>query len=287
MYKKEFDGDYAIASCYNGLKIAGGAYTLSRLILKKVAENSNSKEDFMQNELPKSIELMASYMDNRIKFLVEESKFFEHDFLSKESFINRDNFTGMFGMVGMAECVNILLEKEGKDGRFGESEQADNLAIEIMELIDKLVKRHKNPYCVFSKGNFLLHGQVGLDSDSNVSPATRIPIGEEPELSNHLLQASKFHKYFPSGTGDIFPFDSTANRNLDSILDIIKGSFNEGLRYFSTYSSDSDVIRITGYLVKKSDMEKLDKGEAIQHDTVALGLGSVKNNKILERKVRK
>ncbi len=69
-------------------------------------------------------------------------------------------------------------------------------------------------------------------------------------------------------------------------MDIINGAFKEGMRYFSFYSSDSDVIRITGYLVKLSDIKKLDKGEQVLQDTVALGLGAVKNSKILERKVR-
>lgn len=286
MYSEEFGKDYAIVSCYNGLMIGGGSYTLNRLILKKIAERSDSKEDFMQKILPHAVKVMCRFMDERIRFLIEESKFFEYDFLVKEGFIHRDNFTGMFGIVGMAECVNILLEKEGIEGRFGHSKAADKLGVEIMELINKLVYAHKNPYCVFSKGSFLLHGQVGIDSDQQVSPATRIPIGEEPELYDHLRQAALFHKYFLSGTGDIFPFDTTANNNPDSILDIIKGALNIGIRYFSTYSKDSDVIRITGYLVKKSDIEKLNQGTAVQHDTVALGLGAVNNCKVLERKVR-
>jgi len=63
-------------------------------------------------------------------------------------------------------------------------------------------------------------------------------------------------------------------------------SFKKDLRYLSYYASDSDVIRITGYLVKRSEMEKLDKGLAVMHDTTSLGLGAAKNGKILERKVR-
>ena len=66
-----------------------------------------------------------AYMDARIKFEVEESGFFENNFLAKEGFIHRDRFTAMFGMVGMAECVNILLEKEGREGSFGHDKAAD------------------------------------------------------------------------------------------------------------------------------------------------------------------
>ena len=66
----------------------------------------------------------------------------------------------------------------------------------------------------------------------------------------------------------------------------MKGSFKEGIRYLSFYRSDSDVIRVTGYLVKRSEMEKLDHGEAVLQNTTGLGLGASKNCKILERKVR-
>ena len=69
-------------------------------------------------------------------------------------------------------------------------------------------------------------------------------------------------------------------------MDIIKGSMKEGIRYLSFYGSDSDVIRITGYLVKKSEIEKLEHGENVKHDTTALGMGAKHNGHILERKVR-
>ena len=32
----------------------------------------------------------------------------------------------------------------------------------------------------------------------------RIRVGEEPTLLAHLKQSAPFHKYFPSGTGDLF-----------------------------------------------------------------------------------
>ena len=74
--------------------------------------------------------------------------------------------------------------------------------------------------------------------------------------------------------------------NPEFILNIIQGAFKEGMRYFSLYSSEADVIRITGYLVKKSEIEKLNRGEATLQDTVVLGQGQVKNGKVLERMVR-
>ena len=233
------------------------------------------------------MDIMARYMDERIRFEVEESGFFENNFLAREGFIHRDRFTAMFGLVGLADAVNILLEKEGIEGRFGHSQVAEKLGVEIMDIINDFNNNHYNKYCEITENHFLLHAQVGIAQDVNVTPGTRIPIGEEPEeLIDHLLVLSKFHKYFPSGTGDIFPVDITVHKNPEFILDIIKGAFAKDLRYLSFYSSDSDTIRVTGYLVKKSELEKLAKSEAVIHDTSALGLGASRNGHILERKVR-
>lgn len=297
MFVKEFDtalssgedaGGYVIASCYNGLPYGGGSYTLSRLILGNIAKRAKDSEDFLTHVLPHVLDVMARYMDERIRFIVEESGFFENNFLAKEGFIHRDRFTAMFGLVGLAEAVNCLMEKEGLEGkRFGHDEEATALGERIMDVIDAFNKNHKNKYCEITAGHFLLHAQVGIASDIDVSPGTRIPIGEEPdELSDHLKVLTRFHKYFPSGTGDIFPIDITVHNNPAFVADIIRGAMKEGIRYLSFYSADSDVIRITGYLVKRSEIDKLEAGKNVKHDTTALGMGAKHNGKILERRVR-
>ena len=287
MFKRELTENYVIASCYNGLPLGGGSYTLCRLVLGNIAKRSQDIEDFKEKQLPYVMDIMARYMDERIRFEVEESGFFESNFLAKDGFIKKEKFTAMYGLVGLADCVNILLNKEGKEGRFGHDTNANDLGVEIMELINDFNNSHNNPYCKITDGHFLLHAQVGIAEDINITPGTRIPIGEEPaELVNQLLLLSRFHKYFPSGTGDIIPIDLTVQRNKEYVLDIIKGSFQKDLRYLSFYASDSDVIRVTGYLVKKSEMEKLDKGQNVMHNTTGLGLGASKNGHILERKVR-
>ena len=287
MFVSELNEDYVIASCYNGLKYGGGSYTLSRLILGNIAKRASGIDDFLDRELPYVCQVMADYMDERIRFEVEESGFFENSFLAKEGFIHRDKFTAMFGLVGMAEAVDILMEKEGRNLRYGHDHEADDLGVRIMDRIAQFNQNHENKYCEATGGHFLLHAQVGIASDEGVTPGTRIPIGEEPEeLIDHLRHCERFHKYFPSGTGDIFPIDATVHRNPEYVMDIIKGSMKEGIRYLSFYGSDSDVIRITGYLVKKSEIEKLEHGENVKHDTTALGMGAKHNGHILERKVR-
>ena len=288
MFRSELGDGYVIASCYNGLLEGGGSYTLSRLILSGIAKRSKDLADFKKNQLPYVLNVMASYMDERIRFLVEETGFFESNFLSVEGLIHRDRFTAMYGLVGLAECVNLLLEKEGKGHlRFGRDPEADALGVEIMDQIDAFNRAHVNPYCEATGGHFLLHAQVGIDSDHNVSPGTRIPVGEEPaQLVDHLKQINLFHKYFPSGTGDIFPVDLTVHQNPSFVLDVIRGAFAQQIRYLSFYSSDSDVVRVTGYLVKRSEIEKLAAGENVRQNTTGLGYGAMKNCKAFDRRIR-
>jgi len=286
MFVEDLGEDYSIASCYNGLPIGGGSFTLVRLVLARLAKKADSVEHFMNVILPDAVEKMAGFMDERIKFIVQESGFFESNFLVQEGLIHKDRFTAMFGMVGLAECVNHLLGAEQLADKFGHNEKANELGYKIIERLHELVSQHYNPYCEATGGKFLLHAQVGIDTDIGISPGCRIPIGEEPETHEHILQSAPFHKFFPSGIGDVFSFDQTVKNNPKYILDIIKGGFKSGLRYISFYSSDSDLVRITGYLVKRSEMEKLDKGAPVLHDTVALGLGAAKYSKVLERKVR-
>lgn len=279
-------GNYAIASCYNGLKIGGGSYTLVRLNLAKLAPKASNLEEFLQKTLPKAINAMLGLMDKRVKFIVEESRFFQSSFLVKEGLISRENFTAMFGMVGLANAVNYFVGSEKQEDRFGYSEYANKLGIEIVEKMNELVEQHYAKYCEASDNKYVLHAQVGLDSDNGVAPGCRIPIGEEPQIFDHLIQSAPYHKYFPSGIGDIFKFDETSKRNPKSIVDIVKGAFKLNMRYISIYCADCDVIRITGYLVKRSDIEKLANNEQVLNDTVVLGYGAAKNQKVLERRLR-
>lgn len=104
MFTKDL-GDYGIASCYNGLHVGGGAHTLVRMRLSKLAETATSIEDFFNDKLPNAMQCMAEYINERIRYIVEESTFFETNFLVKEGFISKDRFTSMFGIVGLARKI--------------------------------------------------------------------------------------------------------------------------------------------------------------------------------------
>ncbi|WP_300341844.1 YjjI family glycine radical enzyme [Fusobacterium sp.] len=287
MFEQDFKGEYGIVSCYNGLKVGGGANTLIRIKLGTLAKEAQSIEDFFTRVLPDVTAEVLTFIDERSRFLIDESGFFESSFLVKEGLIEKEKFTGLFGVVGLAECVNHLLSATEQKERFGYSEIANELGEKIIKTLYTSIENHKSKYAgSFFNNSHLLHSQVGIDTDVNESPGCRIPIGEEPELLEHILQSAPFHKYCPSGIGDIFIFDQTYNNNIEAILDIIKGAFANEMRFFSLYGSDSDVVRVTGYLVKKSEMAKLDRGEQVLRDTTILGKGARDNAKALERRLR-
>ena len=287
MFVREWGERYAIASCYNGLSIGGGGYTLPRLRLYECALDAESPEDFLARELPRHIDLQLEYMDKRVRFIVEQSNFFKTNFLVTEGFVKQENFTGMFGVVGLAECCNYLLGIEDKKKGFGMNTEATDLGLRIMDVIDVRVKAHEAPYCESYGHRYRLHAQVGIDSDGmDDSPGTRIPIGVEPPMLDQLEVNEKFHPYFPTGTGDIFKFEETWLRTPEAILPIIKASLARGLRYFSGYLENNDVVRVTGYLVKKSEIEKLRAKKQSLNNVTVFGMGAQDGGHALDRRVQ-
>lgn len=112
-------------------------------------------------------------------------------------------------------------------------------------------------------------------------------MGDEPaNLLDHLRHSARFHRFFPTGCSDIFPFDSTAERNPAGLLDIVKGAFAIGDKYCAFYGADGDMVRITGYLVKRSEMEKYNRGEVVLQDNLINGSSNYKLNRLKDRKVR-
>lgn len=282
-------GEHAICSCYNALPFAGGAYTLLRLRLGTIARASQDLDGLVNDLLPKVAEHMLSIMDKRVTFIVEKSNFFQSSFLQKEGFIDKDNFTAMFAIVGLADAVNAILVTEGIDETFGQSDRGDEIGHMIMTKLQDLVNAHEGKYVSRTGGRYLLHAQVGAsldEEDKANTPAHRIKVGQEPTLLAHLKQSAQFHQYFPSGTGDLFAFDQTYENHPDAVVDIIDGAFESGYRYITTYMKDTDLIRVTGYLVKKSEVEKLRKDQAVLRDTTVFGLGTNDNAQVFDRRLR-
>ena len=77
------------------------------------------------------------------------------NFLVKEGFISKDRFTSMFGLVGLAECVNTLLKAEKLEDKFGHSQIADDLGVRIMDAMEDFINNFESKHCTLCNSNFL------------------------------------------------------------------------------------------------------------------------------------
>ncbi len=276
---------YAAVSCYNSLKIGGGSHTLSRLNLKEsVLAHTGDVEAWFAETLPLHVGLMGELMAARINFLVEESHFFDSSWLVAEGLISLDRFSAMFGIFGLAEAVNILTQRMGKSGTYGHDDEADALSYRITSSVAQLVADLPLLYCEGNGGRAFLHSQSGIDLDLGVTAGTRIPITTEPPLFRHLQTVSRHHHLFTSGISDILHFDETAVRNPQAVVDVIRGAFAAGMRDFTFNLDSNDFIRITGYMVRKSDLAKLPMA---RHSSTFLGAGAVENSHVTDRALKR
>ena len=277
--------DYAAVSCYNILPIGGGAYCLDRVLLPRLADLAEGVDDFMDNLLPLATGEVLEYMNSRVRFLVEESNFFQSSFLVTDGLIRRDRFVGMFGVAGMSECVKKLL-KLGDDRSYGTDQEANELADKIMRKVVAQVGEFPAVYSEASGGHYTVHAQGGFGDQPGVTPGVRLKVGDEPAvLFDHIRMEAPMHRFFNSGVSDIFPAEPTARNNPDALLDVIKGAFSIGDKYLSFYSSDGDLVRITGFLAKRSEMERYARGETVLQDTAHDGEGAFRVNDLGSRRV--
>jgi len=279
---------YAAVSCYNSLKVGGGAHTLVRLNLKEAAlRHEGSADEFLTTTLPHYVELTAELAEARIRSLVEEQRFFDTHWLAQEGLIDIHRFSAMFGIFGLAECVNLLMHHDGHAGRYGHDDAADAFSRRVVERVADLVSTHPLPYCDGGGGYAYLHSQSGIDVDHDVTAGTRIPVGDEPDLLHHITTCAPHHQYFASGVSDIFHMDETAARNPQAVVDIIRGAFHEGMRDFTFNLDNNEFVRITGYLVRKSDLAAIADTGAARHGSDHLAAGSENSFHLTQRAVKR
>ncbi len=278
---------YAAVSCYNSLKIGGGAHTLVRLNLKEVVlRHTGDIDTFLDETLPRYVELTAELAEARVRSLVEEQRFFDTNWLVSEGLVSLDRFSAMFGIFGLAEAVNLLVAYAGGTGRYGHDAEADALSYRITQRVADLVAARPMPYCEGGADRCYLHSQSGIDLDSDVTAGTRIPVGDEPPLFEHINTCAPHHHLFASGISDVFHVDDTATRNPQAVVDIIRGAFASGMRDFTFNLDSNDFIRITGYLVRKSDLVDIgDRGA--RHSSDYLAAGSEASYHLSQRAVKR
>lgn len=273
---------FGIVSCYNSLPLGGGSNTLVRLNLKEVATKSENKEDFINVVLPEYCKIMFNLIDVRSAFLHEKSNFFK-DFLTTEGLIDESRFAPMFGIYGMAEAVNILMEKDNNNKRYGHDDIANQLGHAISKKLAKIVESTEVKYGYHGKA--LLHAQGGISLDKDVTPGVRIPYGTEPDPVTYVQATADHHQYYTSGISDILTIDETVKTNPLALYNLAKGALQSGYREFTANVASNDLVRVTGYMVKLSDIKKFDE-QGSRTNTTFLGAEAAKNTGILERKPR-
>ncbi|MFQ2526800.1 YjjI family glycine radical enzyme [Aeromonas caviae] len=273
---------FGIVSCYNSLPQAGGANTLVRISLKRVAEQAQGIDDFLGCLLPHYCRLTSQLIAVRAAFLHEESGFLD-SFLVKEGLLDEDRFVPMFGIYGMAEAVNILMDKENLPGRYGHDEEANQLGYRISAQLSEYVTT--TPQAHAWGGHALLHSQGGLSIDVAVTPGVRIPYGQEPDPASHLLALAPHHGYYHSGISEILTLDLTIRQNPQALLQLCKGALAIGMREFTANVADSDLVRVTGYMIRKSDVARFaEEGSRLQ--TTCLGAEASEVTAIRQRTPR-
>lgn len=288
MMVRDLGVGYGVVSCYNSLKVGGGSHTLVRLNLAESArQHSGDLDTYLGTTLPAHVALNAELMAARIRSLVEQARFYDHSWLVDEGLVALDRMSAMFGVFGLAECVDHLVASAGGTGRYGHDADATALGWRIVARAHELVEATPMPYCEGNGGRAFLHSQAGMDYDSGVTAGTRIPIGTEPALHEHLLAVAPMHTHFPSGVSDILHFDETAVRNPQAVVDVIRGALEVGMRDVTFNLDSNDFIRITGYLVRKSDLATLAETGIARHASDALAAGSVANSHVTQRRVKR
>ncbi len=271
---QDWGEDYAIASCYNSMRLGGGIFTLVRVNLKEMVKLAEpSIDDLLKRVIPMVAEKQIEVIQSRVRTIVEDVGWFERNYWVDEGLIMKEKFTAYAAVFGLAEGVNELMVRLGRpQARYGYDAQANQLAGDITAAMHHAVKKIALPYCGGWDGA-CFHAQVGISSDVGITPGVRIPSGEEPDLYAHLRAEGHTHEWIEGGVSTILEFDQTAAGNPEAVLDIIKGGFKEGVRNLSIGSANSEFVRVTGYLIRRSDLEAAKAHKALRHSSSILGSG--------------
>jgi len=274
---------YGIVSCYNALPVGGGASTLVRLNLREVAARATDVADFLNRVLPDYMDRAFALMRARIDYLYNQSHFFD-SFLVTEGWIDRDRFTAMYGVFAMAEAVDLLLDKAGQPGRYGHDDAANALGLRITEALAARVEAE--PMANVWRGRAMLHSQAGLSTDTGLTPGIRIPYGSEPDPVTHVRALAPQHRHYASGVSEILTLDETIRANPAALVQLCKGALASGFREFTANVAGNDLVRVTGYMIRLSDVRRYEAAEGARTNTTALGAEAARKTAILCRKPR-
>ena len=102
----------------------------------------------------------------------------------------------------------------------------------------------------------------------------------------HIKALLPHHKYYPSGISEILTIDETIRSNPQALFTLCKGALQSGFREFTANVAGNDLVRVTGYMIRLSDVEKYRNDEGSRINTTVLGAEAADLTHILDRKPR-
>ena len=158
-----------------------------------------------------------------------------------------------------------------------------NFWYRISATLDAIVK--STPVTHGYHGRALLHSQGGISIDNDVTPGVRIPYGTEPNPIAHIQALAQHHQYYTAGISDILTIDETVKSNPQAMFQLCKAALELGFREFTANVASNDLMRVTGYMVKRSDIEAF-KQCGSRLNTTGLAAEAAVNTGILQRQAR-
>ncbi len=202
----------------------------------------------------------------------------------KEGLINPERFVPMFGMYGLAEAVNLLCEKEGIAARYGKEAAANEVGYRISAQLAEFVANTPVKYG-WQKTRHVTR-TVGGSVPILAPRRARVCRMAMSQIRSPICKLSPpHHAYYYSGISDILTLDETIKRNPQALVQLCLGAFKAGMREFTANVSGNDLVRVTGYMVRLSDLEKY-RAEGSRTNTTWLGEEAARNTRILERQPR-
>ena len=263
-----------MASCYNAMRLGGGIHTLVRLNLRQLAlQTQAGLETFLDEVIPHAASLQAEVIESRIRFLIEETGWFEKDIFIQEGLLHADRFTAYAGVYGLAEAVQTMMERQGlPEARYGHHPAANEAAARITQRLGQEVNRLPLPYCEAT-------GRVTPACMPRwASPATwasRPAAVCRPAASRTCMRTcwpKRFHSRpcragsAPSSSSTRPPPPTRRRCWISSTAHLQPASAT--CRWAAAAPS---ISASTGYLIRRADLEAQQKEKALRHDSSMLG----------------
>ncbi|GAJ75279.1 LOW QUALITY PROTEIN: hypothetical protein JCM18905_1038 [Vibrio sp. JCM 18905] len=278
VHSKAYSGSrFGIVSCYNSLLLAGGSNTLVRMNLKEVAERASDCNDFLNSVLPLYHQLMVELMDARSTHLHEKSNFFQ-GFLTQE--VDRVPFRTNVWHLWYGRSGEPSVRKRRPNGGAVRKRTCECFCSCFSHTGETSGVNPQNMVWM-AKRSYMLKAVLAI----LVTPGVRLPYGTEPDPVTYVQATAEHHQYYRAGISDILTIDETVKSNPEAMFNLCKGGVNAGYREFTANVASNDLIRVTGYMVKLSDIAKYD-AEGSRTNTTFLGAEAAKNTGILDRSPR-